>query len=267
MQSQSTTRAIAYLRVSTVVQEDGYGLDVQRQRIDEYAKVEGIEIVDVATETASGGVRDGEVFSWEHRPVLLSIRERLEADELDIILVARYDRLSRDHATLVAFERHAQKHGVRVVSVAEERDTNGDTALGEFIRTQLAAVAQLERAMIRDRLEAGKARARAAGRRTEGRSPYGYSTSKGELTKDEATAAVVRRVFQLAAKGATPGEIAIHLGGIPTPQGGKQWTRWSVRTILENPAYSGELHGRRNACPAIVSRRMWNQARAALRGR
>lgn len=261
------SRAIAYLRVSTAGQEEGYGLDVQRQRIEEYANAEGVEVVDVVTETASGGVRDGEVFSWEHRPALLDIRERLDSGEFDIILVARYDRLSRDHATLIAFERHAQKHGVRIVSVAEERDTNGDTALGRFIRTQLAAVAELERAMIRDRLDAGKARARASGRRAEGRPPYGYSTSKGALTPDETTAAVARRIFQLAAAGATPGEIARHLGGTPTPQGGKAWTRWTVATILGNPTYTGEAHGARNVHPAIVSKRLWNQAQRALAAR
>src|SRR5680860_1178150 len=119
------TRAIAYLRVSTDVQADkGLGLDVQRNRVTEYAKEKGWTLVGVVSEAASGGVREGEVFSYDHRPVLLDLRNRAKGDEFDALLIARYDRLSRDHASLVALERQFKSHGVSVVSAAEE--TNGD---------------------------------------------------------------------------------------------------------------------------------------------
>jgi hypothetical protein len=45
-----------------------------------------------------------------------------DTDEYDVLLVA-LGRVSRDHATLVGLERRLDRHGVRVVSVAEE---NGD---------------------------------------------------------------------------------------------------------------------------------------------
>jgi DNA invertase Pin-like site-specific DNA recombinase len=66
--------------------------------------------VDVVTETASGGVQNGAEFSWEHRPVLLELIERARAGEFEVLLVARLDRLSRDHATLVVLERRLQRH-------------------------------------------------------------------------------------------------------------------------------------------------------------
>jgi hypothetical protein len=41
----------------------------------------------------------------------------------------------------------------------------------------------------------------------------------------------------------------------------------AVRTILTNPAYTGERHGVKRAHPAIVSRRLFNRAQAALDAR
>lgn len=57
--------------------------------------------------------------------------------------------------------------------------------MAEFVRGQVALVAQLERAMIRDRLSAGKAKAKQAGRHIHGRVPYGYRSERGVLKPDE----------------------------------------------------------------------------------
>jgi hypothetical protein len=40
-----------------------------------------------------------------------------------------------------------------------------------------------------------------------------------------------------------------------------------VRTILANPAYTGERHGVKKAHPAIVSRRAFNEVRSVLDSR
>jgi DNA invertase Pin-like site-specific DNA recombinase len=209
----------------------------------------------------------GEEFSYEHRPVLLSLIERAEQGEYDVLLVARLDRLSRDYPTLAVLERRLQRFGVEVVSTAEE---NGDGAMAEFIRGQVALVAQLERAMIRDRLSAGKANAKQAGRHVHGRIPYGYRSHRGVLEPDEERAAIVRRIFRDAADGYTPGWIARRLerDGVPTPRGGaKGWSQMSVRTILTNSAYTGERHDVKKAHPAIVSRQLFNRAQAVLDSR
>ena len=95
--------------------------------------------------------------------MLLSLVERAERGEYDALIVARFDRLSRDYATLIVLERRLQRNGVRLLSAAEE---NGDGPIAEFMRGQLALVAQLERAMILDRVGAGKARKKALGRRS-----------------------------------------------------------------------------------------------------
>jgi site-specific DNA recombinase len=272
--SSRPLRAIGYLRVSTVGQaEHGMGLEAQRARVADYAKTNGLELIDVVQEAASGGIKNGEEVSYEHRPILLELLERAKVGEYDVLLVAKLDRLSRDHVSLVLLERKLQKVGVQVVSVAEQ---NGDGALAEFIRGQLALVAQLERAMILDRVSEGKAQRKAEGRHVHGRIPYAYvSAGEGRLAIDEldaagaivpgSPAAVVERIFRDAKDGYRPGRIARDLNrdGIASPQG-KAWGDMAVRRILANPIYAGERYGVKRAQPAIVSRRAWNAANQAL---
>jgi DNA invertase Pin-like site-specific DNA recombinase len=258
--------------VSTALQaERGMGLDAQRAAVREYAAAHGIELVDVVTEAASGGVRDGEEFSWEHRPVLLELVDRAGRGDYDVLLVARLDRLSRDYPTLAVLERRLQKLGVRVVSTAEE---NGDGPMAEFIKGQVALVAQLERAMIRERLSKGKAEARKLGRRTEGSIPYGYrhraaDRRSTELEPDPVRAEIVRRIFRAAAAGDSLGRIAAGLDadGIPTSRGRTGWSREALRLIVRSRFYLGANHGIRDAHPAIVDPRTWNRAQRALNAR
>jgi site-specific DNA recombinase len=264
MANQASQRAVAYLRVSTSGQaERGMGLETQRDRVAELARTKGYALVDVVREAASGGVQAGEELSWEHRPVLLELVDRAKAGEYDVLLVAKLDRLSRDYPTLAVLERRLQRYGVEVISAAEE---NGDGPIAEFIRGQLALVAQLERAMIAERVGAGKAKRKAQGRHVHGRIPFGYrSAGEGLLEVDEDQAELVRRIYADAKAGDSPAKIArvLNREGVASPQG-RAWSRQGVRLILTNPIYCGERYGVKGAQPAIVSRRTWNAVQAAL---
>ena len=238
----------------------------QRDRVTDYAKAKGWELVDVVEEAASGGVREGETFSWEHRPTLLRMMERAELHEFDVLLVAKLDRLSRDYATLTVLERRLQRVGVDVASAAEE---NGDGPIAEFIRGQLALVAQLERAMILERVSAGKAKKKQLGRHVHGRAPYGYRSDAGVLSPIAELVPVVQEIFSDAKAGDTPGRIAraLNRGGIAPPQRAKTWGERAVRLILRNPAYVGERYGVKRAHEPIVSRQLFNAAQRSLDSR
>jgi DNA invertase Pin-like site-specific DNA recombinase len=260
-------RAIGYLRVSTDLQANGgLGLSVQRDKVREYAAAHDLELVDLVEEAAFGGVREGELFSWEHRPVLRELVARAERREFEVLLVARLDRLSRDFATLVVLERQLARHGVEVISAAEE---NGDGPIAEYVRGNLALLGQLERGLIRQRLDLGRAKARSMGRHAVGRCPYGYlsadkTDSRGTLRIDPERAPVVKRIFTLARDGDGPSRIARRLNheGVPGPTG-KGWNRQTVTNLVRNTVYAGEMHSVRGAQPAIVSRRLWNAANRA----
>ena len=104
-----SSRAIAYLRVSTAGQaEKGMGLEAQRSTVEQYAREHSLELLELVREAASGGVRDNEALSHEHRPRLLELLERAKTGDFDVLLIAKLDRLSRDHATMVFLERTFQ---------------------------------------------------------------------------------------------------------------------------------------------------------------
>jgi site-specific DNA recombinase len=260
---RSRRRAMGYLRVSTRGQaERGMSLASQRDNIEELCRRKGLELAGVVEEAASGAVRDGEELSYEHRPILLRLLDAAADGAYEVLVVAKLDRLSRDYPSLAVLERRLQRYGVEVVSAAEE---NGDGPLAEFIRGQLALVAQLERAMILDRVRSGKAKRKAMGRHVHGRVPYAYLSTAGVLTPDPQRATVVQRIFAAIVAGDSPGRVARELTteGVPSPDS-RAWSAKAVSRIATNVAYAGDRYGVKNAHPAVVSRRTFNSATRAL---
>jgi DNA invertase Pin-like site-specific DNA recombinase len=134
---------IGYARVSTAEQD----LAAQRQAL---AAAGCAEIVE---ETASGGDAS--------RPELARLLGRIGRG--DTLVVARLDRLARSLAHLLAVIAGLAARGARFRSLADPIDTTGPS--GTLVLQILGAVAEFERALIRERTRAGLAAARARGRR------------------------------------------------------------------------------------------------------
>jgi site-specific DNA recombinase len=270
-------RAIGYLRVSTRGQaEKGLGLAAQRDRVLTYAKAHDLELLDVVEEAASGAIQGDELFSHEHRPVLSDLLSRAgrgkRSDgtnaEYEVLLVPAFDRLSRDHLGLLFLKRLVRSYGVQPVSAIEGENIGNGGPFAELFDFIIAWVAGIERDRILDRVKAGKTKAREAGKRTDGYAPYGFTLTAGRLEPVEEQAVTVRRIFEAAKAGDTPGRIAkaLNADGIPGPTG-RTWNRQTVRNIIGNVAYAGEQHGRKKAHPAIVTRQLWNRANEQIRSR
>jgi len=131
--------------------------ETQDTRLQETAlRAAGVERV--FTEQASGG-------RWE-RPQLHRLLDQLRP--ADVVVVWKLDRLSRSLKDLLhIMERIAQAEaGFR--SLTEAIDTT--TPAGRMLMQMVGSFAEFERAMIRERTQAGLAIARAEGR-TGGRRP------------------------------------------------------------------------------------------------
>lgn len=93
--------------------------------------------------------------------------------------------------------------------------------------------------------------------------PYGYRVSEGTLfLKDDGTVETVQRIFQRYMEGKGFDAIARELyeDGVPTPSmvAGKKkqselWNGSSVRNILENPHYTGDLVQGRQTTASVTS--------------
>lgn len=133
---------IGYARVSTVDQS----LDLQRDAL----LAAGCERIFV--ETASGAASD--------RPVLAAMHDFLRPG--DVLCVWRLDRLGRSLKHLVEILEDLRVRKVAFRSLTEAIDTS--TPTGTLMTHLIAAFAQFERDLIRERTIAGLTAARARGR-------------------------------------------------------------------------------------------------------
>jgi DNA invertase Pin-like site-specific DNA recombinase len=96
------------------------------------------------------------------RPRLDALMAAARAGEVDVVLVWRFDRFARSTTHLLQALEEFRLAGVQFVSVREQVDTT--TPMGRMVFTLIAAVAEMEREIIRERVRAGLARARAEGK-------------------------------------------------------------------------------------------------------
>jgi DNA invertase Pin-like site-specific DNA recombinase len=145
-------RAAIYARVSTAEQT----ADNQLLCLREFAQARGHVIIAEYVDQASGGQVD--------RPQLGRMMADAASGRFELLLFWSLDRLSRRGVfhTLELLQR-LEHCGVKVLSHQQPYlDTTGP--FGPAIAAIFAALAQIERDLLRERTKAGIARARAAGR-------------------------------------------------------------------------------------------------------
>jgi len=186
------SNAIVLLRVSTKTQaESRAGLMAQENACLEYAQNNGLQVSEVIEE---GGVSGG--ASIDKRAGLIRALSLLGPG--DTLLVAKYDRLSRNLLNQLTIERAVKNKKAKIVAVDNSNAANNDPG-SVLLRRLLSSVAEYEREMIRGRvLQAHKARRRAG--LTCGHAPYGFQVGdNGQLVPNEKEQAVWNRVQELRA--------------------------------------------------------------------
>jgi DNA invertase Pin-like site-specific DNA recombinase len=219
--------AIAYLRVSTAEQVEGFGLAVQERAIREYCKPHGLRLVALYRDEGQSGSN-----GLDDRTGLAEALIELEARHASALVVYRLDRLARDlllQETLIA---KLQRVGSEIISVTEP-DIRGGDPTRDLVRQVLGAISQYERAVIRGRMVAGKAAKVRAGGYGGGRPPYGMRAANRELEPDPEEAAMVTLARQLHKKGNSLREIgqALTEAGYE-PRSGTSWHPNTVRRML-----------------------------------
>ncbi len=150
-------RSAVYFRVSTPEQSDA----MQRRDLAAYCAACGWEVVAEFADTGVSGAR-------ERRPGLDGLMLAARRREFDAVAVWAFDRFARSTRHLLQALEEFRTLGIQFVSYREALDTA--TPLGQAVFTIVAAVAELERNLIRERIRAGVASARARGVRC-GRRP------------------------------------------------------------------------------------------------
>jgi len=140
----SEGKALLYARVSTAMQvSDGISLDVQERQLINAAEFHGFAEWEVIREEGKSGK------SVKGRPVLQSALKRLEAKEVDALIVTRIDRLARSTTDFLEIVDKAAKQGWRLIMLDLNLDTS--TYQGRFVTTVMSALAEMERGIIASR--------------------------------------------------------------------------------------------------------------------
>lgn len=185
-------RCAIYTRKST---EEGLdqafnSLDAQREACEAYAasqRHEGWQVLD--TRYDDGGFSGGNLT----RPALQRLLADIKADEIDLVVVYKIDRLTRSLMDFSKLVEVFDQHRTSFVSVTQHFNTT--SSMGRLTLNVLLSFAQFEREVtgerIRDKVGASKRKGLWMG----GPVPLGYSLVDKALVVNEKEAALVRGIF------------------------------------------------------------------------
>ena len=145
-------RVAIYLRVSTSKQETSN----QRRELEAVAARSGWQIVKVYQDTGVSGAK-----GRDQRPGLDAMMKAVNSKEFDMVATWSVDRLGRSLTDLLWILQGLQDKGVDLFLHQQGLDTS--TTAGKAMFQMLGVFAEFERGIIRERVNAGLARARANG--------------------------------------------------------------------------------------------------------
>ncbi len=244
----SALRAACYGRVSTDEQVDGTSLETQEIACHQKARQIGAT---VAASYRDEGV-SGTLYQ-SREGIQLALRD-IESGRANILIASKIDRIGRSAQVVLDIASRIDRAGGELLTC--DGFTFGGNAIGRLMLTLLAAFAEFERNMIRERTMTGSRRNAEKGKQpSRGRRPYGYTLvttehiltgqfpagTEGTYVVLDEEARVVKDLFSRYASGQSLNGLAEWLNrcGIPTPKGGEIWRPRSVMFILQNSAYMG----------------------------
>lgn len=212
-----------------------------------------------------------------HRPAAKRLLQDIKAGKIDVVVVYKIDRMSRNMFDFVDLMKLFEQHNVTFVSVTQHFNT--ETAMGKLILNILQSFAQFEREMTAERIRDKFAASKMKGMWMGGPPPLGYDVADRKLITNPKEVALVKHIFEryIALKSTTLLIDELKRDGYRTksyisrtqrPVGGQIFSSNVVLTMLRNRLYIGEVHHRGKYYPgqhkAIISRAVFDQAQEIL---
>lgn len=252
MRTDALTLGFSYLRLSNEEVHGGESSSITNQRmiVENYCRQHGITLVrEFVDDGYSGG-------NFE-RPAFRAMMSQLNAGSANTVITKDLSRLGRDmrEASYYA-EQYYPEHGIRYIAIADNFDTEQENVMAPFQFAMNEVYLRDGSRKVKDVLKS---------KRESGQycacPPYGYQKDrrdKSRLVPDEATAPVVRHIFEAAANGDSSRKIALDLcadGVIPplkyrvlyrddfsesgAARASDSWNYTTVKRILKNSVYLG----------------------------
>jgi len=144
-------KAAIYARVSTKDQS----CELQLRDLRAYCAARNLTLLQEYVDIGQSGAKDS-------RPMLNDMMAEARKRKYDAIIVWRFDRFARSTKHLLLALEEFRSLGIQFISYQENIDTT--SPLGQALFTIVSAVAQLERDLIKERVNAGIRCAKAAGK-------------------------------------------------------------------------------------------------------
>ena len=233
-----------YVRVSTTNQVQQQTIEQQLDRLRAHLQTQGLPLCDqcVFRDDGYSGAR-------LNRPGLDRLRDAVRERSIDRLVLTAPDRLARNYVHQMVLLEEFEQHGCQVEFLDRPMSQDPHDQLLLQIR---GAVAEYERTLITERMRRGRLTKLRAGMLLPWtRAPYGYRPhpdrprDPGGVTLERAEATIVAEIF---AHYLEPGvglyQVARTLreAKIPSPTGKSVWGIATLRGILSNPVYFGQIY-------------------------
>lgn len=185
-----------------------------------------------------------------NRPQFQKMLKECRQNNICRIVCYKLDRISRSISDFIKLTEELKLHNVDFVSINDNFDTH--TSTGRAMLTMTMVFAQLERETIAERIRDNMLYLARDGRWLGGNTPTGYRSAEtvGSITVDgrkrnarmleivDDEAKIVKLIYSkfLEYKSLTQTETYMIQHDILTKQG-KQFTRFALKNILQNPVY------------------------------
>lgn len=239
---EKTIRTAAYVRVSTMQEEQEGSYDIQAEYFTEKIKNNpGMTLVGIYGDRGKSGLKT------KGRDGLARLLADCEAGKIDLILTKSISRFSRNMADCAEIIRNLRSIGVNIFF--EKENLNSKDAKCDLILNIFAAMAQEESNSLSQNATRAHVQYASEGR-PFGRVAYGYYDA-GDHTWliQEQEAERVRLAFQLASEGKNYTEILAALNALEKRKGTNvKWTQRRLSDLLKNEVYMGNYFSHKNVC-------------------
>ena len=287
MTDNKVINAGLYIRVSTERQvKEGYSVAAQKENLGSFSKQQGWNIYDIYADEGISGK------NIQDRPEVKRLIEDIKQGNIDVVVLYKFDRLTRDSRDTEDIISLVQECGIQVFTLSGGV-VDVSTATGRFSVRISGAVAQLEREQTIERVKVAFKQKVSEGYTLASQTTcYGYNRKKHEKeqTINQEEAKVIRRIFRMYNNGSSFTEIANILNAekVPTKMKGKKlkkahsdeyrevksvWMPKTIRLILTNPTYIGKVRyhiGKSDYFEAdglhkpIITEKIWNKAQERI---
>ena len=240
----SKPRVAIYSRVSTEEQaKEGLSVEAQIDKCKSFCDAREWEIFKVYKDA---GFSAGTL----NRPALELLLRDAQEKKFDIILVYKIDRFSRKLKDLITVLEDLKTKNINFTSVTEQIDTT--SAMGEAFFQIIGVFAQLERGMVKERVQLSFDRKINLGEALY-RAPFGYTYQNRKLVRHPENAEKGKEIFEMWGAGVNYKEICQKFN-IPSS---------TLYQIIKNPIYVGKIRYKGELFkanhPALIDEELFNK--------